>query len=69
MISFTINLEVVSRVGPQCNDALTEKHEMQWRDPTIVKTNDSKSIILFEVVGSIKSTSKIEHISGIQKYP
>ena len=29
MISFTINLEVVSRVGPQCNDALTERHEMQ----------------------------------------
>ena len=42
---------------------------MQWRDPTIVKANDSKSIILFEVLGSIKSTSKIEHISGIQKYP
>ena len=30
---------------------------------------DDIMLILFEVLGSITSASKIEHISGIQKYP
>ena len=30
---------------------------------------DDIMLILFEVLGSITSASKIEHISGIHKYP
>ena len=37
MVSFTINLEVMSRVGAQQNGTFRWWHEMQWRDTTPVK--------------------------------
>ena len=42
MISFTINLEVMSRVGVRGNGNF-RWHEMQRRDTIPVKTNGSKT--------------------------
>ena len=57
MISFTINLEVMSRVGARRNGNFRGWHEMQRKAVTIVKTNGSKTNRSIEKLGNITSAS------------
>ena len=60
MVRFTINLEVMSKVGAQSNETFRgakKFHEMQKRDKDPVKTNSSKTNSSFERVGNITSAS------------
>ena len=50
MVSFKINIEVMSRVRAQCNESFRGWHEMQRRDTTPVKINGSKARSSFEKV-------------------
>ena len=50
MVSFTINLEVMSSVGPQQNKPFRGWCEMQRRDAAPVKVNSSKTISPFDKV-------------------
>ena len=56
-VTFTIKLEVMSKVGAQQN-------EIQRRDTTLVKTNGPKMISPFDKVGYSTSASQIEHNSS-----
>ena len=57
MVSFTISLEVMSRVGAQQNESFRGWYAMQRRHTIIVKINGSKTISLFHKVRNITSTS------------
>ena len=57
MVSFTVNLEVMSRVETQRNETFSWWNEMRRRDATPVKINGSKTSSLFEKVGNITLTS------------
>ena len=39
MVSFTINLEVMSKVGTQCNETFGRWHGMQRKDATQKRTS------------------------------
>ena len=52
MASFTRNPEVINRVGAQQNVTFRGRYEMQRRNTTLVKTNSSNTISLFDIVGS-----------------
>ena len=58
MINFTINRDLMSRVGAPDNETFREWHEIQRRDKTPVKNN-----------GNITSTSWIKYNCSIQKCP
>ena len=54
MISFSIELEVMCRVGAHRNEPFRGMHKMQRRyKKTPVKTNGSKATSSFEKVGNI----------------
>ena len=57
MISFTINIKVMSRVGTQRNETFDGGIKMQRRDTVLVETNGSKTSSSFEKVGNISSSS------------
>ena len=57
MVSFAINLKVMSRVGAQHNKTLRGWHEIQRRDITLMKTKGRKTSSSCEKVGNIASTS------------
>ena len=57
MVSFSINHEVMSRVGAQYNETFWGWHKIQRRDTTPVKISTSKTNNWFEKVGNIISTS------------
>ena len=57
MVSFTINLGVMNRVGAQPNKTCTRRHEKKIKDTTPLKTNGSKMNIPFEKVNNFTSTS------------
>ena len=59
----------MSSVGAQQNETFRGWYEMQRMDTTVVKIIGFKTICQFDKVGNIKSSSCIEHNSGIQKYP
>ena len=61
MVSFTINLEVMSSVGPQHNKPIRRWYEMQRSDANPVNVNGSKMISPFDKVvndkpGKLNST-------------
>ena len=56
MVSFTINLEVMSRVGVQQNKTGRGWYKMQGRDSTPVKINGSKTISPFFKVSNNEQT-------------
>ena len=49
MVGFTVNLEVISRVGEQQNKAFSRWHEIQKKS--------SKTISTFHKIGNITSVS------------
>ena len=55
MASFTINLEIRSRVGGQHNETFRARQERQRRDTTPVKTKGFKRISLFEKIYKLPS--------------
>ena len=57
MVSFKINLEVMSSVGTQKNETFRGSYEMQRRATTLVITNGSKIISRFDNVGNVTSVS------------
>ena len=57
MVSFTINFNVKSTVGAERNETIRGCYEIQRRDKTQVKTDDSKTINAFNKVGGTTSTS------------
>ena len=57
MVSFTVNLEVMSRVETQRNETFSWWNEMRRRDATPVKINGSKTSSFFEKLGNITLTS------------
>ena len=53
MLSFTVNLEAMSRVETQHNETFRGSYEIRRRDTTPVKTNGSKTSSTFDKVDNI----------------
>ena len=56
MVSFTVKLEVMNRMGAQRNENFREWYKIKKRNTNPVKTSDFKTSSLFENVGDITST-------------
>ena len=57
MVSFTNNIEETIMVGTQQNEVFKGRYKMQGKDGTLVKTDDSKTIIPFLNKSNITSTN------------